>query len=282
MSSVGETLRRPWLRELAVVAALYGAYVLARVFASDDKSLALQNATDLLHLERIVGLDTERSWNALLVTHEWLSTFSAYWYATMHYVVTPLMLYLLWRKSRPLYSRMRWALVGSTVLALTGYLLFPTAPPRMMSGYVDVMAQTAHVGWWGSSASAPQGLGGLTNELAAMPSMHVGWAVWCSLALLVLGNRLWHRAASVIYTLVTTIVVVATANHWLIDAVAGAAIVVFFFGVFLVVPRVRSWQERRSLSLDGQPDSPDGLSTADVELELGESATAERRDAAGV
>jgi hypothetical protein len=245
MSSVGETLRRPWLREIAVVAALYVGYSLARVFASDDRGIALQNATDLLHFERLVGLDTERSWNTLLVTHEWLTTFSAYWYATMHYVATPIMLYLLWRRSRHLYSRMRWALVGSTVLALTGYLLFPTAPPRMMSGYVDVMAETAHVGWWGGSASAPEGLGGLTNELAAMPSMHVGWAVWCSLALLVLGNRLWHRVASIVYTLVTTIVVVATANHWLIDAVAGAAIVMFFFGVFSVVPRIRAWQGRQ-------------------------------------
>jgi hypothetical protein len=246
MSSVVGTLRRPWVREIAVVAALYVAYSLGRVFGNDDKSIALENAADLLHFERLVGLDTEQSWNTLLVTHGWLSAFSAYWYASMHYIVTPVMLFLLWRHSRPLYSRMRWALVGSTVLALTCYLLFPTAPPRMMSGYVDVMAQTAHVGWWGSSASAPQGLGGLTNELAAMPSMHVGWAVWCSLAILVLGNSLWHRTASVVYAIVTTIVVVATANHWLVDAIAGAAVVFFFYGVFYIVPKVRAWRTARA------------------------------------
>jgi hypothetical protein len=266
MSSVGETLRRPWLREIGVVAALYVGYSLARVFGSDDETIAFQNATELLHFERWLGLDTERSWNTLLVAHEWLSASSAFWYASMHYVVTPVMLLLLWRKSRPLYSRMRWALVGSTTLALAGYLLFPTAPPRMMSGYVDVMAQTAHVGWWGSSASAPEGLGGLTNELAAMPSMHVGWAVWCSLAILVLGNTIWHKTLSVLYTLVTTLVVVATANHWLVDAVAGAAIVVFFYGVFSLVPRIRQWRSGEQAAAVRQP-APEAADPAEPESE---------------
>ena len=54
------------------------------------------------------------------------------------------------------------------------------APPRMLPGYVDVLATTSVHGWWGSDASAPKGLGGLTNELAAMPSLHVGWALWCA------------------------------------------------------------------------------------------------------
>jgi hypothetical protein len=231
------------VRELAVVAALYVAYSLARVFAGDDRGVALSNAANLLHLERLVGLDLELHWNSLLVTHDWLSTASAYWYASMHYVVTPVMLFLLWHQARPMYSRMRWALVFSTVLALTGYLLFPTAPPRMMVGYVDVMEQTAHVGWWGASASAPQGLGGLTNELAAMPSMHVGWAVWCSVALLIIGSRLWIRVAALAYSLMTVVVVVATANHWLVDAVAGALIVAFFVGLAFGVPWLR---ERRA------------------------------------
>ncbi len=275
MSSVGETLRRPWLREVAVVVVLYVAYSFGRVFATDDESVAFENATDLLHFERLIGLDTERSWNAVLIAHDWLSTFSAFWYASMHYVVTPVVLFLLWHRSRPLYSRMRWALAASTVLALTGYLMFPTAPPRMMSGYVDVMAQTAHVGWWGASASAPEGLGGLTNELAAMPSMHVGWAVWCSLALLVIASRLWHVVAAISYTAITTIVVVATANHWLVDAIAGAAIVVFFFCVFYAVPQIREWRVARAR----RAHDDDDVMSADASAATAEESLAADRSA---
>ncbi len=105
-------------------------------------------------------------------------------------------------------------------------MLIPTAPPRLMPAerYVDVLAETARYGWWGTHASAPAGLGNMTNERAAMPSLHVGWTVWVAWALWP-HTRLVGRVLGCLYVLGTAFVVVATGNHWILDAVMGAAVV---------------------------------------------------------
>lgn len=86
------------------------------------------------------------------------------------------------------------------------------------------MARYSAYGWWGGEASAPRGLGGLTNQFAAMPSLHVGWALWCGIALWRHGRRPLVRALGAAYPAVTTLVVMGTANHYFLDAVAGAAV----------------------------------------------------------
>ena len=95
------------------------------------------------------------------------------------------------------------------------------------------MAQYSSYGWWGAEASAPRGLGGMTNQYAAMPSLHVGWALWCGVMLWRHGRTPLVKAAGVAYPLVTTIVVMGTANHYFLDAVAGAAVM----GVGLLLTR---------------------------------------------
>lgn len=225
---------RPVLRELALVAGLYVAYSMARQTASDDVGSALRHGRDLLALESRTGMDVELSWNALLAGHQHVSVVAGYWYATMHYLVTAAVLVLLWRRSRDSYLQLRRVLVAATGVALAVYIVFPTAPPRMMAGYVDVLAATSDSGWWGASASAPRGLGGLTNELAAMPSMHVGWALWSALAVISITRSPWVRLAAGAYVCATTVVVVSTANHWLLDAVVGALVT---GGVWLVAVR---------------------------------------------
>ncbi len=86
------------------------------------------------------------------------------------------------------------------------------------------MAQYSSYGWWGGEASAPRGLGGMTNQYAAMPSLHVGWALWCGVMLWRYGGTRTAKAAAVAYPLITTIVVMGTANHYFLDALAGAAV----------------------------------------------------------
>ena len=76
-------------------------------------------------------------------------------------------------------------------------------------------------GWWGADASAPRGLGGLTNELAAFPSLHAGWSLWVALALQVYATRKWVRVLGWTYAVGTAIVIVGTGNHWVIDALVG-------------------------------------------------------------
>jgi hypothetical protein len=153
-----------------------------------------------------------------------LALASAYWYAALHYLVTPAVMIWAFRSHRAHYRRVRDALVIGSAIGLVGFTLLPMAPPRMLPGYVDTMAATAGSGWWGTDASAPKGLGSLTNELAAMPSLHVGWALWVAWVVFVVSRKRSLRIAATTYAVGTTVVVVATANHYLLDAVAGVAV----------------------------------------------------------
>ena len=213
------------MRELLILLALYVAYSLTRTLANPDVDAARHRAAELVDAEVMLGLAFESGLNRWASDIAWLGAGMSFWYAALHYVVTPLALYWLYSRQRARYVRARIALVIASVLALIGYVVVPTAPPRLMAtGFVDTLARYADVGWWSSHASAPEGFGHLTNELAAMPSLHVGWAVWVAWALYPLLHRLW-RWAVIVYAVGTTVVVVATGNHWILDAAAGAAVV---------------------------------------------------------
>lgn len=212
-------------RELLLIGGLYVVYSLARVLASGDLGAATATAQRVLDLERLVHLDVEHPLNDLFAGHRWLAVPSSFYYAAAHYVATPAVLLWLWVGRRGRYPGARRALVAATAVALALYVALPTAPPRLVGGYHDVLAATSDVGWWSTSASAPQGLGGLTDELAAMPSMHVGWALWCALVLHAYAGRRALRALGWTHLALTVLVVVGTGNHWVLDAVVGAAIV---------------------------------------------------------
>lgn len=229
----------PALREVALLGALYLGYTLSRLFASDDLAAAQRHATQVLHVEQLTGLDVERVLNSGVGHVQWLEVGTAYWYALLHYLVTPLVLVLLWRRGPSLYRPARRALVLATSVALIGYLTFPTAPPRLLGGYTDVLSATSTWGWWGADASAPRGLGGATNELAAMPSMHVGWAVWVAVVLVGLARRRWQRVAAYGYAAGTAFVVVATANHWVLDGLVGAVVMLAALVVTGATPGAR-------------------------------------------
>ena len=198
---------------------------------------ATENAHRLLDIEAALHLDFEAWANHLILYLPGLPLAASYWYSALHYIVTPAVLVWVYRRHPLGYRRVRNVLVGSTAVALLGFVLLPMAPPRMLPGYVDVLATTSVNGWWGSDASAPKGLGGLTNELAAMPSMHVGWALWCAWVVFLCTRNRLLRTLVAVYATGTTVVVVITANHYLLDAVAGVAIVAA--AVLVTRPRVR-------------------------------------------
>jgi hypothetical protein len=213
-----------WWREALLLLACLTTYDLVRLLASDDAGLATRHARDVFDLERSLHLNVEAAVNAATAGLRWAEVVSAYWYAALHYVVTPLVLVLLYRSRPWWYRRARSALLLASGAALVVYLTFPPAPPRITPGYVDVLAATADVGWWSGHGSAVEGAARLVNEMAAMPSMHLGWALWCALVLAGLARHRWQRVLAYGYPLTTALVVVATANHWVLDAVAGAAL----------------------------------------------------------
>lgn len=223
--ATSEPAVRGWW-ELSLLAMLYVGYSATRLVASDDVAAAVDRAGALLRTEAWAGVDLERPVNQLFLEHGWLGMLGSYHYATAHYLVTLVAVVVLHRRGGARYLPARRALVAATLVALAVYVVLPVAPPRLSGlGHGDVLALHATAGWWGTDASAPQGLGELTNELAAMPSMHAGWALWVALVVWTwTGSRAWRTLAGA-HASVTALVVVGTGNHWMVDVVAGWGLV---------------------------------------------------------
>jgi hypothetical protein len=240
-------------REITLLLGFLLAYSLIRLTAEDDRVVADRHAAGVLGLERALDIDIESAVNATLGRLPALEVAASYWYAALHYTVTPLALVLLYRLRPWQYRRTRTALLLPTAVALIGYVSFPTTPPRLLGGYTDTLLATADVGWWSGEGSAVQGAASAVNQLAAMPSMHVGWALWCSLVFWQLARTPVQRALAASYAPLTALVVVSTANHWVLDVVVGALLVA---GAWLILDPAR---QRRSLLLgEARPGAEPG------------------------
>nr|WP_141015023.1 phosphatase PAP2 family protein [Nocardioides sambongensis] len=147
---------RVGLRELGLLLALYLGYSAVRMVASDDFMRAVLHAEFLLDLERPLGIAREHLVNDYFHAHRWLEVAASFYYAVAHYLVTAVVLGWLWFRRHSFYPVARTALAVASLVALAGFLLLPTAPPRLFGGYQDLLAQTADVGWWSDHASAPQ------------------------------------------------------------------------------------------------------------------------------
>ncbi|MFE1954079.1 MULTISPECIES: phosphatase PAP2 family protein [Streptomyces] len=219
--------RLRWWTELPLIFLVYGVYTAGRLLARGDVSTAVDHGLAILRAEKAVHLNLEHPLNRLFTREAWIGVPADFWYASLHYLVTPAILVWLFRRRAHVYRAARTWLMTSTLIGLIGFTLLPTCPPRLLTagyGFVDTMAQYSSYGWWGGAASAPKGMGGMTNQYAAMPSLHVGWALWCGVMLWRHGRGPLARTAAVGYPLITTIVVMGTANHYFFDAVAGAAV----------------------------------------------------------
>jgi hypothetical protein len=215
--TVGAERPRWWL-DVLVIAWLAWVYDIVANLAPLRQHAAINHARGLLDLERALYLDPERALNRWLVSHHTLATVLSYYYDNAHFIVTLGLLGWLWWRRADLYRPLRNTLVAINALGLAVFWLYPLAPPRMLPGYSDVVANSHTLGSWhtGSLASA-------ANQLAAMPSLHMAWAAWCSLALWRLSSRGWVRAVAIAYPCVTTVAVLATGNHFLLDIFAGLA-----------------------------------------------------------
>lgn len=225
--------------ELALILVLWVAYSFSRLVADTAMGPALDRAQQLLHLEDLLGIHWELPLNQLFTSHQFLGLIGSYWYATLHYVVTGAVLLWLYRLGTNTYVPARRALVVATLLGLAAYLLLPTAPPRFIQGYVDVVSLHASDGWWGGTGSAPRGLGGLTNELAAFPSLHAGWALWVAMNLQKHVRWAWLRVTGWVYAAGTAVVIVGTGNHWVIDVIVGWLVVLAGWAVAEQMPQPR-------------------------------------------
>ena len=214
-----------WIREVLLLAVLYGFYEVVRGLHHGPAGVALRNGRDILNWERGLHIDPESVLTRALLHVTALAVPSAYFYSTMHYIITPVVMVWMFRCHRDRYRMARTSLVIGTSIGLVLFWLVPTAPPRLLLGahIPDVLFHLRHWGWWGGDGSVPRGLGGITNQLAAMPSLHVGWALWSGFLIARHARRRVVRVLGALYPLTTTVVVLATGNHYLLDVLAGAA-----------------------------------------------------------
>ncbi|WP_051944492.1 phosphatase PAP2 family protein [Streptacidiphilus rugosus] len=246
---------RQWGLELVLI--VYAAYDGSRLLVHGKEHVARQHGELLLHTERRLHLAPEHWLNQLFSAHAWLGVPADFVYASLHYVVTPLVLIWMFRSRRAHYGFARTWLMLATGLGLVGFVLFPTAPPRLLPehhAFLDLMAQHASLGWWGGSGSAPKGLGEMTNDFAAMPSLHFGWALWCGLLMYRHARRRWVRVLGLLYPVLILVVVMGTANHYLLDCVAGGAVVLAGLVLAGPVQRLAARLSRRGRRSAAVPD----------------------------
>ncbi|MGW1888742.1 phosphatase PAP2 family protein [Streptomyces sp. NPDC002004] len=224
--------RRPriWF-EILLIGASYWTYSLIRNAVPEQRGQAVRNAHWIWTAEQTLGIAVERSVNHASNAMTWLIVGMNYYYATLHFIVTLAVLVWLFRWHPGRYAAARLALFATTAVALLGYYYFPLAPPRLMPDgrFVDTVL-VHHT--WGSMASGD--LKHMSNQYAAMPSMHIGWSLWCGLTVAALASVPWVRVIGLLYPAATLVVIVATANHFWLDAAGGTVCL----GIGLAAARV--------------------------------------------
>jgi PAP2 superfamily protein len=207
------------LYEILLVGVLFLAYKIGRVAADGHVGEALANAEHVWNLERALHLPSEYALQHLFVAHTWLIKAANCYYAYVHFPATAAALIWLYVRRPERYVPTRRLLAWLTAAALVVHLLFPLAPPRMLS---DVgMADTGRL--FGPAVYGSPSTDTLTNQYAAMPSLHVGWALAVAIALIgaTTGRRRWLWLA---HPALTLLVVVVTGNHYWLDAIVVTAL----------------------------------------------------------
>jgi PAP2 superfamily len=215
--------------ELLLVAALFLAYKAGRIVLRGDADTATAHAATVWHLERLLRLPSEADLQQAVMSQHWLVVAANLYYAHVHFPATGACLIWLYLRHAELYLRTRRILTGLTAAGLVLHGLFPLAPPRLAGGTGLLDTGTL----FGPAVYGPPDDDTLSNQFAAMPSLHVGWAVVVALAVIAAthGRLRWLWLA---HPVITLLVVVATGNHYWLDAIVALGLLLV---VHAVVPR---------------------------------------------
>ncbi len=223
--------RLRWWVEILALLALYFVYSgIRNNFGSATVSpdLAFDNARWVIDVERALGLYVEESIQDAFLGYRLFLQFWNVFYGTLHFWVTGGALIYLFRKQPARYSLWRNTIIFATLLALIGFSSFPLMPPRLLDdcgqfgacasyGFVDTLA--SYGGLWSFDSGAMEQI---SNQYAAMPSLHFAWALWTFLVLYPHMRRWWSKALLVVYPWMTLFAIIVTANHYWLDAIGGA------------------------------------------------------------
>ena len=228
------------VRQIAIVSLFDIAYELSRVVATGDRTAAFAHAHRVVDIERSLGIFRELSVQRFALHAPGIVLDIANWtYFNAQFTVT--FAFLLWAYLRQTdrYTTIRNTVIAADAIGLIGYLAYPTAPPRMLPrlGFTDTLNQAAVNHHSGAIAS-------LANPYAAMPSLHTAYALIFGVSGVVLARRWWVRGMWALYPGLVVFSIIATANHFVLDAMAGATVAVIA-GTFTMVVLPRRSQRRR-------------------------------------
>jgi hypothetical protein len=223
-----------WWRELLLAVIVYVIYETVRNLSAGGRQAAFDNAMRVIDWQRAVGMYHE------LAVQEWFLRWtpvivaSNYFYGTAYIGATVATLLWLYHRAPGSYRRWRNTLAFGTLLGLIGFATFPLMPPRLLDqlgdgrhfGFVDTLISYPTL--WSFDSSAVQAV---SNQYAAMPSLHCGWAFWAAAALLPRLRTWVMRVVVLLYPVATVFVVVVTGNHYVLDAVGGAIVFGLGYGL---------------------------------------------------
>ncbi len=207
-------------RELALGLAVYALYLVVRrlVLAADGRARARRNAEALVDVEERLGLAVEPGIQRVLLRHPRVVHGLNVGYAVANVGLSVGWLVALYRRRDPGYHRFRRSCLLAHVAAQPVFLGFPTAPPRVLAGYVDTLSEVSRLDL------EHRVLVRLYNPVAAMPSLHLAFAVLTGAELAARAESRAVKAAGYAYPPLVALVVCGTGNHYVLDAVAGAAL----------------------------------------------------------
>ena len=201
--------------------------------SSQDGStaVALNHAKDVIAFEKALGFFWEEGIQAAFLSyHGWIRLWNIF-YGTMHNVVTISTILFLFFMKPVAYQRCRTEFVIMNLVAIIGFVAYPLMPPRLVpacdeyggclnSQYSVVDTMEVYGGLW---SWKDEGVASLSNHYAAMPSMHTGYATWCAVSIFSHTPHKWLQVLAVLHPVFTVYCIVVTANHYLLDAIVGAA-----------------------------------------------------------
>jgi PAP2 superfamily len=255
--------RTRWWKEALIVAVFYAVYSWTRnlfgsnrIAADGVPEQAFNNAMRVIEVELQLGMFHEQTVQSWFLDYRMFIQFWNTYYGIAHFVVTFTVFIVLFVKRPAVFPQWRNTLAAMTALAIVGFAFFPLMPPRLLDepcptdappgevafggacietdlrgddgtfGFVDTLAEFG--GPWSFDSDT---MASISNQYAAMPSLHIGWATWCAIAMWPLLRSRWSKAAWLLYPALTLFCIVVTANHFWLDGVGG--LVVFGVGALI-------------------------------------------------
>jgi PAP2 superfamily len=220
MTRVREVVSRHYgWTQVALVVAFVESYELLRHVMTPNWPLAAQHAQEIVSWEKFAHIHWEVGLQQTFLRIPDLVRAMNVFYFVGHFVLTAVFFFWLYHRSRPVFRRWRNGFLIATAIALVIHWKFPTAPPRLADiGLEDTLRTLSNIDIGSPTSSS------FSNPVAAVPSLHAGWALGVGLGLVLYARPLVWKIVGALYPVAVLLTIVVTGNHFVLDAVIGYAV----------------------------------------------------------